>query len=209
VAVTSDVQRAHRIVSTTSFLLAISTYTLLDEVVLKNSLHAKAKILVLILASIGAYAIFYSIFFSLLSTKLYRLVSPVAKLEGVWHQVFSIAGATGDGYRYGQVNVTARMDGIVFSGTNYRPDGSLSSSWQSSFVMTINQRIDVLYKSNGLKRGETSGIMQFMIEDRSVSRITGTFSDVNPGPNHGEIRLFRQSDEAAMFRSQIAGQPNA
>lgn len=192
-----------RVAGTVAFAGALTTYVLLDELLVPQSLGGAGRVVVLVLSTLGVYSAVYGLLYWLLTTRMFRLVAKVGRLGGDWHQVFTISRSDSVDYRHGVVSLSATVHGIVLAGRTFRPDDSYSSHWQSRAVLVEGDQLEVLFVSNGLSRGKTTGTMSFAIVGSPPAAITGTWADSAPGTHCGEIRLFRSAAEAAGYRGQL------
>lgn len=203
-----DIRRTVQLVSTFAFVIALTVWAVLSEIVLPASIKGGTKATVLVLSSLGAYQLAFTAAFWLLRTKLFRLLGDRANLSGTWHQVFTVGRTVGGAdLRYGKVLIVADTNGIVFSGENYRLDQTFSSHWQSRAVVVEDQRLSLFFTSTGLSRGTTSGTMSFLMVGSKPEMIVGTFADSAPGTASGEIRLYRKEADADAFRQTLAAAP--
>lgn len=205
-----DLRRTVQLVATFAFVIALTVWAVLSEIVLPASIKGATKGTILVLSSLGAYQLAYTVAFSLLRTKLSHFLGDRANLSGTWHQVFTVGELTAAkvDYRYGTVLIVADTNGIVLSGENYRPDESFSSHWQSRAVVVEDQCISLFFTSTGLSRGTTSGTMSFLMVGSIPEIIVGTFADSAPGSVSGEIRLYRKKADADAFDRRFWRRPD-
>jgi hypothetical protein len=204
-----DSAQTARVIATAAFLVAMTSYVVLDKIVLPSTIGDAARSVTLLLSSLGVYSMVYGTAQWLMNTRLYRFVSRSTDLDGLWHQVFTLSGYEPGDYRHGTVMISATARGIVIAGSNFRPDGSYSSHWQSQAVLVDGLQLDVLFESTGLTRGRTAGTMSFSLVGSPPIVITGTFADSVPGPNCGEMRLFRSEDAAEEYKEHLASAGSA
>lgn len=192
-----------------SFSCALAIFIVLQNTVLKwlnsdRDLVVWGAVAILFISAMQIYERLFDFFLWMYSTFFYKFFDKKLDMSGNWYQIFIINEIEDKhtSIRFGTCTIVSSLDTLLFSGENYRPDKSFSSSWQSE-VATINgDHIVLLFVSEGVKRNITRGTMKFHLSGLPPAQLTGNFADVAPATHSGHITLFRnEKDYEARLKS--------
>lgn len=195
----NDFKRVISSIAAFCFSISLAIFIVVDKFIMPvvgSSISSKlASILIVVLSSIGIYAILFKFVFWLYQKYLHKMIFRLYDITGEWYHIGTIEG--GGSYRHGNANIISELDGITLSGLNYRENGEFSSSWQSEAAAVINNKLVLLFISEGVSPSHpiTRGAFILNLAGSPPVRMSGVWNDMAPHKNRGTITLFKDKEE--------------